>query len=214
VVVINLARRSERLARFKRLFVDWPFKTPRRFEAIDGLRMKLPAGKNRGAGAWGCMLSHQAVLARAIAEKVGSLFVLEDDAYPVPDFAARAANFLARAPGDWDCLMFGAEHLAIPIAVAPGIVRCMGANRTHGFAVRGSMMPILLAFWKHYQAEHCDIVLASLMRHFKVYAPDPFLIGQDAGHSDITGREERLRFLCTDQIEAIARTDSRYQLAS
>lgn len=36
VVVINLARRADRLARFNRLLCDWPFKTPQRFEAIDG----------------------------------------------------------------------------------------------------------------------------------------------------------------------------------
>jgi len=204
VVVINLAKRSERLARFTRIFEAWPFKPPQRFEAVDGLQLKLPPCKNRGPGAWGCMLSHQTVLASAIADKVSSLFVLEDDARPVPDFAARATEFLAKAPSDWDCLMFGGEHLMPPLAVSPGIVRCAGANRTHAYALRGNIMPILLAFWKHYKAEHCDIVLACLMRYFKVYAPNPFLIGQDAGHSDISDCEERLRFLSPGQIQAIA----------
>jgi GR25 family glycosyltransferase involved in LPS biosynthesis len=214
VVVINLAKRSERLARFSRLFEGWPFKPPQRFEAVDGMQLKLPACKNRGPGAWGCMLSHQTVLASAIADKVSSLFILEDDARPVPDFAARATEFLAKAPSDWDCLMFGGEHLMPPLAVSPGIVRCAGANRTHAYALRGSIMPILFAFWKHYKAEHCDIVLACLMRYFKVYAPNPFLIGQDAGHSDISGHEERLRFLSPGQIQAIARSDSHYAIGS
>jgi len=212
VVVINLAKRSERLARFTRLFEAWPFKPPQRFEAVDGMQLTLPAYKNRGPGAWGCMLSHQAVLASAIADKVTSLLVLEDDAHPVPDFAERAADFLAKAPSDWDCLMFGGEHLMPPLAVCPGVVRCAGANRAHAYALRGSMMPILLAFWKHYKAEHCDIVLACLMRHFKVYAPVPFLVGQDAGHSDISNRPECLRFLSPGQIQAIARSDSQYAI--
>ena len=38
------------------------------------------------------MHSHRKVLATAIANKVSSLFVLEDDAYPVPDLS-RKANF-------------------------------------------------------------------------------------------------------------------------
>lgn len=203
VVVINLARRPERWAEFtRRLEGRWPFKTPQRFEAIDGFQTAVPAEWDKGPGAWGCMLSHRAVLASAIADRVTSLLVLEDDAYPVDDFAARAADFLARVPENWDCIMFGGEHLRRPAAVAPGIVRCMAANRTHAFAIRGRMMPALLRCWHHYKTDHCDIILASLMRHFIVYAPDPFLIGQGPGYSDITETDETLRFISPNSLAA------------
>ena len=194
VVVINLARRAERMARFNELFQSWPFKTPERFEAIDGLRVGLPGDWPHGPGAWGCMLSHRAVLGSAIADGVSPLLVLEDDAHPAADFNVRAPEFLASVPGDWDCLMLGGQHLRPPIAVRPGVVRCVASHRTHAFAVRGEMMPILLAFWNRFNTDHCDIVLSSLMRHFKAYAPEPFLIGQDAGESDVTGQIERVRF--------------------
>ncbi len=203
VVFLNLARRRERLARFTQSFGDWPFKTPVRFEAIDGAQIQIPDYWNKSPGAWGCMLSHRAVLRNAIVDGVSSLFVLEDDACPVPDFAAHAADFLANVPDDWDCLMFGAEHLATPVPVSDGVVRCMGSNRTHAFALRGRIMPTLLEYWHRYKTDHCDIVLASLMRYFKVYAPDPFLIGQDAGPSDVTGHDERLRFLSATQVETM-----------
>lgn len=203
VVVINLARRRERLTRFVRSLGDWPFEMPWRFEAVDGLQVGVPDCWNKGPGAWGCMLSHRALLGSAIASGVSSLLVLEDDAHPAPDFAALAADFLAKVPQDWDCLMFGGEHLREPVPIGPGVVRCMAANRTHAFALRGRMMPILLKYWHHYNTEHCDIVLASLMRHFNVYAPDPFLIGQDEGFSDITETNEGLRFLTARQLEAI-----------
>src|SRR3984885_9151340 len=180
VVVINLARRSERMSRFTQLFETWPFKKPQRFEAIDGFQIQIPADWKKGPGAWGCMLSHRAVLGSAIADKVSSLFVLEDDARPVPNFTARAADFLANVPKDWDCLMFGAEHLVPPIPIRPGVLQCMGSNRTHAFALRGRMMPALLQLWNHFTTDHCDIVLASAMKYLKVYAPDPFLIGQEA----------------------------------
>ena len=84
---------------------------------------------------------HRGLLGSAIASGVSSLLVLEDDARPVPGFAALAADFLAKVPPDWDCLMFGGEHLREPVPIGPGVVRCTAANRTHAFALRGRMMP-------------------------------------------------------------------------
>ncbi len=195
VVVINLARRSERMARFRQRFQIWPFKTPQRFEAIDGFRQTIPANWTAGPGAWGCRLSHMRILDSAISEGVSSLLVLEDDAMPAANFLTRAVEFLANAPIDWDCLMLGAEHLERPIEIRPGIVRCIHSNRTHAYAIRGRMMPVLLEMWKRCDTDHCDIVLASLMPLFNVYAPNPPLIGQDAGLSDVTERDESVRFL-------------------
>jgi len=210
VVVINLARRPERMERFWENLRDWPFKKPERFEAVDGTVTLPPQGWGKGAGAWGCLLSHRAVLDGAIKDRLNSLLVLEDDAFPVPGFARSAAQFLRRVPGDWDCLMFGADHLLPPTPVDANVVRCTAANRSHAYAVRGPFMKVLGEFWSKTTNDHCDVVLSSLMRHFKAYAPDPLLIGQDAGHSDISGRGERLRFLGADQKETIAQFDPRY----
>jgi hypothetical protein len=211
-VVINLARRPQRLERFWSLLGDWPFKRPQRFEGIDGSALKLPSGWDKGAGAWGCLLSHRAVLDDAINRGLSSLLVLEDDAYPVPDFARLAGQFLQNVPSDWDGLMFGAEHLLPPREISPGVVRCIASNRSHAYAVRGPFMKILSTFWKNTTNDHCDLVISSLMKHFKLYAPDPLLIGQDAGESDVTGRNERLRFLSAEHSEKIARADSRHCL--
>jgi GR25 family glycosyltransferase involved in LPS biosynthesis len=204
VVVINLDRRPERLAQFTRNLSDWPFKQPQRFAAVDGSAVVTPAEWQRGPGAWGCMLSHRAVLQSAIADSVESLLVLEDDAVPVPGFAASAGDFLARVPADWDCLMLGAEHLQPPTPVAERVVRCTIAIRCHAYAVRKRMMPTLLQFWQNATNDHCDLVLASLMGHFKTYAPDPLLIAQDAGYSDISQRTERLRFVSPDHKSQLA----------
>ena len=198
VVVINLARRPDRLERLQSLLVDWPFRQPERFEAVDGQAIDAPPEWDKGAGAWGCQLSHRHILDQAISDGVRSLMVLEDDAYPVENFAAGARRFLDNVPRDWDGLMFGAEHLTPPLATGPGIMRCTLANRAHAYAVRGRFMEVLSQFWRKNTIDHCDIVLASLMPHFNVYAPDPHLIGQDEGQSDITGRSERLRFWSAD----------------
>jgi hypothetical protein len=203
VVVVNLARRQDRLEKFQRAFSNWPFKKPRRFEAIDGQTVGVPPGWEKGAGAWGCMLSHRQILDQAIADGVQSLLVLEDDACPAEDFSARAAKFFRNLPGNWDGLMLGAEHLMKPIPVHPGIVRCVVSNRTHAYAVRGRLMSILSRFWEITTNDHCDIVLAALMRMFTFYAPDPLLIGQDGGHSDVTDRDEARRFLEVEKISRI-----------
>jgi GR25 family glycosyltransferase involved in LPS biosynthesis len=205
VVVVNLARRAERMARFRQtLGEDWPFKQPERFEAVDGSAVPVPAEWQRGAGAWGCMLSHRQIIHSAIADGVDSILILEDDAVPVPQFGELAADFLSRVPADWDCLMLGGQHLMRPMSVAPGIVQCVSTSRTHAFAIRRRMMPGLLKFWEFVTDDHCDIVLAACMAHFKAYAPQPFLIGQSAGYSDITERSEELRFLSEAQQKSIA----------
>jgi len=199
VVVVNLARRPERMAEFWRnLGEAWPFARPRRFDAVDGSAVAIPAQWKRGAGAWGCMLSHRAIMREAIAEGIGSILVLEDDAVPVAGFGQKAADFLRRVPEDWDCLMLGGEHLAAPKPVAAGVVQCVSTNRTHAFAIRRRMMPGLLKFWETVTNDHCDIVLAACMGYFKAYAPQPFLIGQRAGFSDVTMREEKGRLFERD----------------
>ena len=91
--------------------------------------------------------------------------------------------------------MFGAEHLVPPIPVQPGVVRCVGSIRCHAYAIRGPMMEMLSVFWQCNKTDHCDLVLSSLMRHYILYSPDPLLIGQDAGESDITPTIFPLRFL-------------------
>jgi len=210
VVVINLARRPDRLQRFWSLLGQWPFKTPQRVEAVDGAAVCVPGGWDKGPGAWGCLLSHRAVLDSAIADNVSTLLVLEDDAYPVKNFTSLATRFLQNVPDDWDGLMLGAEHLLPPTPITFGVVRCQAANRSHAYAVRGKFMNVLSQFWRNTTNDHCDIVISSLMRHFKLYAPDPLLIGQDAGQSDVTGRKEWLRFLDSQDKEAIADADPRH----
>jgi hypothetical protein len=183
---------------------DWPFARPQRFEAIDGSAVAVPAEWKQGAGAWGCMLSHRQIVRSAIAAGVESILVLEDDALPVPGFTRLAAEFLSNVPTDWDCLMLGGQHLLPPIPIGSGIVHCVATHRTHAFAVRHTMMPGLLKFWETVTNDHCDIVLAACMQHFKAYAPAPFLIGQHEGYSDITGRDEQVRFLAPEHRALVA----------
>ena len=93
-------------------------------------------------------MSHRQIMREAIEAGIESILVLEDDALPVEDFTSRAIEFLECVPDDWDCLMLGGQHLMAPDRIGPGIVRCVGTQRTHAFAVRRGMMSGLLRFWE------------------------------------------------------------------
>ncbi|MBI1371000.1 MAG: hypothetical protein GC162_20390 [Planctomycetes bacterium] len=198
VVVVNLRRRPDRLAQLEKALADcdWPFRRPERFDAIDGGSGKVPApiGWTAGGGAWGCMQSHRQVLERAIMDDVGSLLVLEDDVCMRPTFREDIERFLSAVPDDWDQLMLGGQHINnTPNQVKPGVVRCTNCQRTHGYAVRGKYMRDLYRKWCS-SSGHCDHVMGPFQSAYRVYAPDPFIFGQDRTRSDINGAINAKKF--------------------
>lgn len=197
VVIVNLKRRPERLAALRGRLdaADWPFAAAEVFEAVDGARLPMPHAWADGPGAWGCLQSHRQVLERAIMAGVESLLILEDDAEPAPHFRPRVERFLAAVPEDWQGLMLGGQHVgrAAPPSIASGVVRVQHCHRTHAYAVRGEYMRALYQHWVS-TAGHCDHRAGELQPRWRVYAPDPFLIGQALGKSDISNKVERLRF--------------------
>lgn len=198
VVCINLDRRKDRWASFSDRVkkVEWPFPPIKRFAAVDGKLLPPPTNWRSGQGAWGCMQSHRQVLERAIQDGVNSLLILEDDAFFVEDFERRAIDFLLRVPEDWEGLMLGGQHVGqprvTPIKVSDGVVRCVNAQRTHAYAVRGNYMKDL------YQElcsklGHADHVMGPFAGKRRVYAPEVWLIGQGETKSDISGRNDKAR---------------------
>jgi hypothetical protein len=200
VVLVNLKRRPDRLARALAALeaCDWPFAVPEVFEAIDGQLTPAPEGWQSGAGAWGCLRSHQRILERAIQDGVDRLLVLEDDVCFSRNFATDVAAFLRSVPNDWDQLLIGGQHRlesGIPEPVNRYVLRCKSCERTHCYAIRGAFMRKAyqrLCGGGRFNAEvHCDWILArdpEMQRQHRVYAPTLFLAGQEEAHSDIGNR--------------------------
>ncbi len=196
IVVINLARRKDRLTTFhKELAKGWPFKTPERFEAIDGDKVRCPPGWKQGNGSWGCRQSHTQILERALIDGIDSILVLEDDLVLCDDFAAKVNAFLKTAPDDWGGLWLGGQHMTPATPVKPGVVLCRNAQRTHAYAARGRFLRDLYGHWCSPKTDiHIDWIVGTVQEKHKVYAPDPFLCGQDRVMSDISGRMQPKKF--------------------
>ncbi len=197
-VVISLERRRDRLERFVRELPDpWPLPDPVVFDAVDGWTQLLPSvWRGSGAGAHGCWRSHMAVLQQAVDDGVDELCVFEDDALFHTNFAEALGRFMGRVPPDWRMLMLGGEHLRPPLEVDPagrGVVRCQATERTHAYVVRAPAIEALLRVWRD-ATHHIDFMLPAFQERFATYAPWPFLVGQAAGVSDVTGHRELERW--------------------
>lgn len=195
VLCINLDRRPERWEAFcDRLPRPWPWGVPQRFSAADGLALyrqkQIPPRWTASPGAYGCYLSHLAVLERT-AEAGESALIFEDDCLFRADFAAKAAAFLQNVPADWHQLYFGGQHgderrPAPPVPVAPGVCRCVQTRRTHAYAVSPAGAPLLLDTLRR-GFNHVDVLYLMEHRRINAYCPDEWMCGQAAGVSDIFG---------------------------
>jgi len=200
VWVINLKRRPERLKRFwsELRSARWPFKIPDVFSAIEGDKVGVPNHWQTGGGSYGCLRSHQSILERAIQDDIQSLLVLEDDATFSSSFVTEVTSFLKKVPADWQCLMLGGQHVdSKPAPLCDGVVKPGGGGgiqRTHCYALRGTeVMKALYKVWAN-ASVHCDWIMGPCMSNFQTYAPEPFLVGQAEGPSDISGQRNPTKF--------------------
>ena len=136
-------------------------------------------GDGQKSGVWGCLLSHQAVLQKAITDKSANVLVLEDDAIFKDDFAVKVAAFLPAVLADWDLIMLGGQNTKRQFIVNTLVRRCTYCMRTHCYAVNGKFMGTLNAAWQASIAsgvvKSCSETMAELMSASKVYAPWNFL---------------------------------------
>jgi hypothetical protein len=205
--VINLRRRPERREQVRQKLAEaaWPFADPEFFDAVDGQMVSVPSQWQHGGGAWGCMQSHRQILERALMDRLGTVLVMEDDICFVKGFADKASAFLQRVPKDWDQIMFGGQFFddSQRETVAEGVLRVTQCERTHCYALRGRAIADLYQYWHSQTTGHCDWHMGDWQeRGYKVYAPQAFLAGQDAGPSDISGAANPRKFWVPPQADA------------
>lgn len=204
VVVISLARRQDRLERFRKGLPNaWPFKQPELFTAIDGQDCVIPDWFHVGRGAYGCYLSHCKILQQLVDSTQNNIFILEDDATFSQNFAIDCLKCIEELPPDWDMLYLGGQHfhrrLGKPEKYSEHLSIPFNVNRTHAYAVTRQMAEYLLAYLQDKQwnkREHIDHKLGRMVekRERKIFCARPWLVGQIGGKSNISGKTHNTRF--------------------
>lgn len=200
--VINLPFREDRLHKFMRQVPDsfgeitvWP--------AVHGDTVRPPKCWTAGNGAWGCYRSHMLILEHCIAHRIHSYVVFEDDALFSTEFDTEFATILEHLPEDWAQFYLGGQLLDEmrypPIRVNSHIFIPRNVNRTHAFAVHSRGYQQLydhLCPLPFHTNEHIDHHLGRLHESgtFTVYCPNRWLVGQNEGASNISGRINGIQY--------------------
>lgn len=197
IVLINLDKRQDRLGAFKAKIVGIPLlKDYVRYRAIHGDTVTVPGFFISGGGAYGCRQTHLRTLEDALLDGIETLLVLEDDVRFCPNFTEKLLDFMRRVPDDWNGLMLGGQdHDPQPTPTdVEGIVRSRNTQRTHAYVVRGrEAMQDLYRLWARAD-RHIDHLFGVWQQKWNVYQPQPFLCGQDETPSDISGRNDTVRY--------------------
>jgi hypothetical protein len=200
---VHLDSRPDRWDAFLSHTADWPLAPIQRWKAVPGRMLPVPKWWSCGKGAWGCFSSHRNLIEKCLCEQVRSVLILEDDAVPCQNFTDAVQTFLSAVPANWQMIYLGGQHLKRnnrqPEPVNRHVVVPYNVNRTHAFGLTTSGMEIV---YKHLfsgrwrQSEHIDHHLGHLhmTRALNVYCPTTWLIGQNEGKSDISGKEPQTRF--------------------
>ena len=200
--VINLPFKTDRLEKIKakphmQSAEVWP--------AVHGDSVKHPDWWTAGNGAWGCYRSHLQILEYCYQrqEQIESYVVYEDDSIFRDGFEDNLKSFMENVPNDWEMIYLGGqllhENQHPPIKVAEGVYVPYNVNRTHCFAVHRRGYEKI---YRHLNAtpfhngEHIDHHVGRLHESgkLKIYCPGKWLVGQDAGPSNISGNQNAATF--------------------
>jgi len=193
-ICVNLERRADRWQRMQAEFARHGIERVQRFLAVDGGQVVLPASWGHSAGAYGCLLSHVAVVQEALAAGRESVLIFEDDAVFDPEFDTKFASFMKEVPADWGLLYFGALHKDEPVKVTEHVYRITKANSTYAYALKRTVFEDFIELNR--RAENVlDMNAYVLQERFKCYCFLPNLAWVQSEYSDVQNRLERHWYL-------------------
>ncbi|HET7286019.1 MAG TPA: glycosyltransferase family 25 protein, partial [Pyrinomonadaceae bacterium] len=193
-VCINLDRRPDRWERMKKEFARHGIQSVQRFPAIDGDVIEKPTHWTHTAGAYGCLLSHLAVVSEARDSGAANILILEDDVILDPEFQEKFSRFIKEVPDDWDMLYFGALHKDEPVKISEHVGRITKANSTFAYALKRTVFDEFIAL--NTRAEHVlDMNSYLLQQRFNCYCFMPNLAWVASEYSDVQNRLERHWYL-------------------
>ncbi|MDT4953596.1 MAG: glycosyl transferase, family 25 [Acidobacteriota bacterium] len=193
-VCINLDRRPERWQQMLRKFEQQGISSVRRFSALDGENLRLPAHWIHTPGAYGCLRSHAQVVSEARRLGVSSLLIFEDDVVFDPQLQKKFRSYIEQLPPRWDMLFFGALHKDEPVKVSENIVRLTKSNSTYAYALRDTVFDAFIEL--NQRAEDVlDNNSFLLQQQFNCYCFMPHLAWVETGYSDAQLRLERHWYL-------------------
>ena len=172
VVVINLARRTDRLASITEQLNAHNIEFER-FEAFDGQELGV-------SGVQACVMSHRAVIEKY--KDCQSLFIFEDDAKLKPNFSFLWDRFITNVPDDWQMLYLGCNRIE-STPVADGVERLLQGIATHAYGVKQAIFDDLIRVSK--ATNPIDISYMQMQVLVPTYVALPTMFGQFAGFSDI-----------------------------
>ena len=184
---INLDRRPERWQHMQRKFDQHGIHSVRRFSALDGDKIKLPANWVHTPGAFGCLLSHLEVVREARRLGVPSVLIFEDDVVFDEQLEKKFGVYIDQLPPDWDMLFFGALHRDEPIRVADNIARITQAYSTYAYVLRDTTFADFIELNRETERE-LDNNSLILQRRFNCYCFMPHLAWVETDYSDAQQR--------------------------
>jgi glycosyl transferase family 25 len=184
VYCINLDRRGDRWLGVRAEFERHGIRPVIRYPAIDGKQVAIPDTWDDVPGAYGCLLSHLAVVREAREAGAESVLIFEDDIRFDGRFAEKFADVAPRVPPDWDMLLLGGSHWSPPERLSGNLYRVTATAATHAYALRRTIYDEFIRL-NVASTRPVDCNNTVLQRTFRCYCCSPNLVWQEDGYSDI-----------------------------
>lgn len=187
-VCINLDKRADRWERMRARFAEHNIAQVVRFPAVDGKNVEIPPVWDDLPGAYGCLLSHIAVVEQARADAKESVLIFEDDAVLAPEFNAKFSACSDQLPADWDMLYFGGIHGEPPLKVSGNVMKVTFSLSTYAYALKHTIYDGFIELNRQ-ALTVLDENTRALQKRFNCYCFTPHLAWVEEDYSDV--RDER-----------------------